>query len=186
MDATMQAEAARVAQQVAKAYARRCEWASREELEQEAWLSMLDALPRYDATQGDIGGFLYGAAQRGVHRLAWRLGSAVTVCPRNTSALEGAVRSVQKRTATEETAAAEVPDTSRSVEQALDDARARHRIAEVVGQLLAEDREAEAVLAFIRGEVTSGQAAATYGVPLPWLYKTTFKVRRALEAALAA
>ena len=158
MDATTQALVERVVQQVARVYARRCEWVTQAELEQEGWLAVLDALPRYDATRGDLGGFLYGAAQRAVHRLAWRLGSAVTVYTRNAGALAGQVRAVQLHTVAEDTAAYE-PVTV-DVEQALDDARARQRIAEVVGQLLAEGREAEAVLAVIRGEATSAQAAA--------------------------
>lgn len=184
MDATTQALAGRVVRQVARVYARRCEWVTAEELEQEGWLAVLDALPRYDAARGDLGGYLYGAAQRAVHHLAWRLGSAVTVYTRNAGALPSAVRAVQMHTVAEDTAAHE-PVTV-EVERALDDARARQRIAEVVGQLLAEDREAEAVLAVIRGEATSAQAADAYGVPLAWLYRTTHKVRRAIEAALAA
>jgi len=184
MDATTQALVERVVGQVARVYARRCEWVTAEELTQEGWLAVLDALPRYDPARGDLAGYLYGAAQRAVHHLAWRLGSAVTVYTRNAGALPGAVRAVQLHTVAEDTAAHE-PVTV-EIERALDDARTRQRIAEVVGQMLAEGREAEAVLAVLRGEATSAQAADAYGVPLPWLYRTTFKVRRALEAALAA
>lgn len=172
----------RVAGQVAATYCRRCPWADQQDLEQEAWAAMLEARGRFDPTRCDLGGYLYGAAQRAVHRAAWRQGSPLSVSQHR---VDTAQVFAHRRAAVP---ADEMQQTTYvvAVEETLDRARARERIASVVGDLLAADREADAVMAVISGEATSSEAAAAYGVALPWLYRTTHKVRRAIEAALAA
>lgn len=173
-----------VARQVAGAYARRCPWVDREELEQEAWAAMLSALPGYDAARGELGGYLYGTAQRAVHRHAWRQGSSLTICPRNGGDLPALVRAAQRASVAAETCALG-QDDARDAEERLDRARLTARAVALVGELLPKQRERRAVLAVLAGEA-SATVAEVYRVPQAWLYQATYRVRRSLRAALAA
>lgn len=181
--AEVQALCASVARQVTGAYARRCEWTDREELEQEAWCAMLTALPGFDPARGDLGGYLYGTAQRAVHRFAWRQGSALSARVRNAGDLPSSVRQVQQRTV--DLADLDEPGVG-SLEDDLDARRALAQTVARVRELLPDEREARAVLAVLSGEEDSTTAAARFDVPKARLYQTTFKARRVLRQLVAA
>lgn len=169
----------RVATQVARSYHRTHPWISVEEIQSEAWVAMLEALPKFNPDAGDMGGYLYRCASREAKKLCWRLSVAANVPER--SATPKLVSTLRQAT-TGEVALMAVAAEDERADERLNSLRSREALAQIVAEYLAAGQEGEAVRAVLYGEAKSAEAAATYNVPLQTIYQTTFRVRRALAA----
>jgi DNA-directed RNA polymerase specialized sigma24 family protein len=73
-----------------------------------------------------------------------------------------------------------VPAAGVSPEALVADREARERLAQLVAELLASDREAEAVTAVLWGTMESAQAAEAYSLPVATIYAATREAKRKL------
>lgn len=70
----------KLANRVAKRYARRCWWMPEEDLRQEAWIAALDALKSFDPEYGTrLDGYVWCAMVRWLRGFLWRNSAPVTV-----------------------------------------------------------------------------------------------------------
>lgn len=169
----------RVAVQVARSYHRTHPWLSVEEIQSEAWVTMLESLPKYRPEAGDLGGYLYRCAARAAKVMCWRLSAAANV-PERSATLE-VVREVRRQTEQVDVALM-LPDLAADADVALDRARRASVLAQVVAEHLASSRHAEAVLAVLTGEAKSSEAAEAAGIPLPTLYEATRYCKNKISA----
>ncbi len=168
-----------VAKLVSRKFARTYRWAQAQELEQEAWLAMLEAMPTYDAAQGDLAPYLYRVALRAVKHLVWRLSAAANIprCSATTDKVSAA-RAVSDSDERLGAVAAEVLDA----EEALEVLEVQARTAQVLAEYLAEGREGEVTRAVLAGEMSNVEGAALLGIKPNALYQRTFQLRRKLAA----
>jgi RNA polymerase sigma factor (sigma-70 family) len=172
----------RVARQVAVTAASRCRTVDRSDLEQEAWVVCLTALPRYDPAQGDLGGYLFRAAQRTIWRYAWAQEGALSHAKGNPQQLVGEVleeRGVRVEIDAEEVAFA--PDFGALPDETANAHEAQSRINSFVSALLADDAERGAAVWDVLTGTPAREAAAAHGVPLAGLYRATYKARSELR-----
>lgn len=182
MDKATMAVVSRVARQVAVATAARCRTVDRADLEQEAWVVCLTALPRYDAAQGDLGGFLFRAAQYAVWRYGWAQEGALSHPKGNPRKLVGEVmeeRNVRVEIDAEEVAFA--PDFGALPDETANAHEAQSRISSFVSALLADDAERGAAVWDVLTGTPAREAAEAHGVPLAGLYRATYKARTELR-----
>ncbi len=179
MNTETQALLSRIAGQAAHSYHRTHPWLSREELAQEAWLDMLQALPTHDPSGGPLSAYLATCAYRACKRLCWRLSVAANV-PARTATAEKVAR--LRAASVDETALTVVAAEEDTAEERLAGAEQREQLAQVVAEHLAKGQAAEAVRAVLYGEMPSREAAETFNVPVQAIYKRTEKVRAALKA----
>jgi DNA-directed RNA polymerase specialized sigma24 family protein len=163
----------RVTRKVVPRYLRRCPWTKKDDLVNEAMVAMLDALPRYDGVRS-LEGFLFGAAQRAVHRYAWRQGSALHVCPRMASDLPGEVRRTQEAAQPEEALA--FVGVAHDVDE-VEDADVRARLAARVAELLAQDREGEVARDVLLGGKPATVVAKERALPVRRVQAAAARVR---------
>ena len=148
----------RVVKRAVAPFLRRCAWAERADLEQEAWVALLDALPRYDERR-PLEAFLFVAATNAVHRYVWRSGAAVHVTVRNAGDLPREIRRQRAITATVEDAAPALGTDAQNPERVVGEYEARSRVRERLDRVLSptDRRLVEAVL--LGGEPASAWAA---------------------------
>lgn len=172
----------RVARQVAISTAARCHTVDRADLEQEAWVVCLTALPRYDEAQGDLGGYLFRAAQRTIWRYAWAQEGALSHAKGNPRQLVGEV--MEERGVRVEIDAEEVgltPDYGALPDETAAAHAAQQQIGSFVAALLEADEARGAAVWDVLTGTPAREAAAAYGVPLAGLYRATYKARTELR-----
>lgn len=179
MTAETQALLSRIAGQASYSYHRTHAWLDREELAQEAWLDMLQALPMHDPAGGPLSAYLATCAYRACKRLCWRMSVAANV-PTRTATAEKVAR--LRAASVDETALAVVAADDATAEERMASIEERERLAQVVAEHLANGQEAAAVRAVLYGEMPSREAALAFNVPVQVIYKRTEKVRAALKA----
>lgn len=168
-----------IARLISRRFTRTYRWVQTGELEQEAWVAMLEALPTFNPDAGTLDGYLYRVALRAAKHLVWRLSAAANV-PRSsaTAARVAANRAV----ADSEERLVVVAAESGTAEEVLEQAEAAQRTAQVVAEYLAEGREGEIVRAVVVGELSNSEGAALLGIKANALYQRTFYLRRKLAA----
>lgn len=169
----------RVATQVARSYHRTHPWLDAADLQNEAWLAMLEALPRYQPEAGDLGGYLYRCAARAAKRLCWRLSVAANV-PENGRA--PAVVARLRKASVGEDVLATVAVEQDAADVALDKVKRDLVLTQVVAEHLAAGRHGEAVRAVLTGEAKSADVAEAAGIPVTALYEATKLAKRRMAA----
>lgn len=137
----------RVAAQVAARFCRSYAWVDKADLIQEAWVAMLPAKAAWDASKGDLGGYLYKTAQRACRLLVWRLGAAANV-PERQAATSSIQPLLSARAGVE---ALECVAAGETAEELLGAAEERAALSRLVARYLAEGRDGEAVAAVLLG-----------------------------------
>ena len=182
MNKATMAVVSRVARQVAVTAASRCRTVDRADLEQEAWVVCLTALPRYDPSQGDLGGYLFRAAQRTIWRYAWAQEGALSHAKGNPQQLVGEV--LEERGVRVEIDAEEVGSV-RDFGALPDETAAAHAAQQQIGSFVASLLKADEARGAAVWDVLTGtparEAAAAHGVPLAGLYRATYKARSSLR-----
>lgn len=170
---------ARIARQTAASYHRTHLWLDRGDMEQEAWADMLAAMPSWEPSKGDLGGYLYLTASRACKRVCWRLTAAANVPMR--AATEKKISRARAAVTSDDLLEAQAADQV-AVDERIEAIEERERLALIVAKHLAACKEAEAVKAVLYGEMKSQEAAETFGLPLAVLYRRTDRVKQALRA----
>lgn len=169
----------RVATQVARSYHRTHPWLDTADLTSEAWVAMLEALPRYQIEAGDLGGYLYPCASRAVKSLCWRLSVAANVPQR--SATPQVIGRMRAASVSDEALTVVAADQL-SADDALDKAERDLVLTQVVAEHLAAGRHGEAVRAVLTGEAKSAEVAEAAGIPVTALYEATKLAKRRMAA----
>lgn len=181
MTETMFAQCDAVARSLSRSFARTAPFVGLEELQQEAWTKMLEAIPSFDGPAEALHGFLAVAARRALAKMVFRLRAPVSVCGDLMFRDGGADKAAQLMKARVDVAALEpVASAGPTPEVAVADREARRRLAQLVAELLASEREAEAVAAVLFGDLESAQAATAFGLPVTDVYTATREAKRKL------
>ena len=166
-----------VAERLVRSYRRQAGGIEASEIRQEAWTAMLAALPAYTGPAESLEGYLYVTARRAVKLMLWRLSVPANVPAR--SATYEAIRTLRNGRVAEEVLET-VPAESVGPEAQVADREARERFAQLVAELLASEREGEAVAAVLWGTMESAQAAEAYSLPVATIYQATREAKRKL------
>lgn len=169
----------RVALQVAHTYHRTHPWLSVEELQSEAWVAQLEALPNYDSEAGELGGYLYRVAARACKVMCWRLSVAANVPTRRATAQQ--VARLRTSVASEQEALS-LPAGEAAADEALDTLQRGAVLSQLVAEHLAAGRHGEAAAAVLTGALKSREAAQQEGVPVAVIYEATKQLKRRILA----
>lgn len=162
-------EMASIARRAAARYARRCWWADKQELEQEAWVAMLRARKTFDPQVGvPFGGYAWRAVVVSLSSYLWRQSAPVSAGDRDLEELAGIHRAPLE-------AAANVAQAL-DVEELVDCVR-RARLVRDVIDLHDEDGHARAVLL---GERRPQEVARESAGDVSQVYRSTQRARSAL------
>lgn len=169
----------RIAGETSHTYHRTHPWLDREELKQEAWVAMLQALPLHAPESGPLAAYLATCAYRACKRLCWRMS-----VPANVPASSATPQKIARLRAStvEESALAVVPEAQGTAAEQMETIEQREALAQLVADCLAQEREPDAIRAVIYGEMPAREAAIAFDVPVARLYKRTEKVRAKLRA----
>lgn len=168
----------KIAEIVTKRYSRTYSWVPRSDLQQEAWVAMLEALPRYDSSRSTLDGFLYVTANTALMHLTWSATAAVHI-PRNIRNKHtiSAGKGVTADGVLESQVSQQASVTDQYEEQEL-----RQVVAQVVAEHLADGREGEVMAAVLSGELTTAQGAEALGIQRNNLYQRLFQLRRCMAS----
>jgi len=157
----------------------RTRWLDREELAQELWAAIYAALPLFDDGRGTpLGAYLYRAAVRAGHDLAWRLTGAAHV-PFMKRHAEKLI--VHRTAAVDVSVMMNASASTVPADEQLAGARRREVIASVVAEHLAANNEGDAVRAVLYGIMPPREAADAFGVDVRRVYRSTAAVRSAMK-----
>jgi DNA-directed RNA polymerase specialized sigma24 family protein len=183
---TLEQQMAGIASSVARRYYSRCWWADLADLEQQAWVIVLEVLREYppmvDTENFELdriafGAWAYRACMRQLSRYLWRASSPVSAGDSETKQLAG----IHHGLLTEA-----VPDAIPNPEQLLGEmeiyTRVRPAIKKRIEELYTRGRVGppaylEATISIYLDGFSPGQAAKTHGIPVYDLYKTTEYMR---------
>lgn len=170
------------ARRAARAYARKCWWASYEDLEQEAFRATTQAMRTYDPLVGvPIDAYLFRAAVLALKPMLLRDSAPVSASRRKLDNLKG-LRRVSRDMADGVHAVADNAHNPEHViltaELAVDLHAWRQRVRQRLHALL--DGSAKLALPILLDGATSADVAAEAQVPLKEVYNATLKARRRL------
>ena len=166
-----------VAERLVRSYRRQAVGIEAAEIRQEAWTAMLAALPTYNGPSEMLEGYLYVTARRAVKFLVWKMSVPASVSRSHVTYER--IRTLRNGRVAEEVLEA-VPAESVGPEAQVADREARERFAQLVAELLASEREGEAVAAVLWGTMESAQAAEAYSIPVATIYQATREAKRKL------
>jgi RNA polymerase sigma factor (sigma-70 family) len=170
-----------IARRMAASFSRSAAFVGAAELRQEAWLRMLEAAEVYNGPSDKLGDYLAVSARRALRRMVFRMRVPVTVdgilAYRHGRADE-ATALTHSRTDSE--ALAPVASNVTSPEATVADREAQRRLAQLAAEMLANQREGEAVAAVLWGDLESAEAAAAFDLPVVTVYRATREAKRKL------
>lgn len=179
MSPDMFALLSRIAGETSHTYHRTHPWLDREELKQEAWVAMLQAMPLHVAESGPLAAYLATCAYRACKRLCWRMSVPANV-PMSSATPQKIAR--LRASTVEESALEVLPGNQGTAAEQLESIEQREALAQLVAECLAQEREPDAIRAVIYGEMPAREAAETFNVPVQVIYRRTEKVRAKLRA----
>lgn len=158
-----------VAHQVADKISRRCWSVPQEDLRQEAVMIALKVYPRFDAEQGDLRGYLYGAVNR--HLLNFVLDAGTIVSYKHRRSVLKDIRSTELK----EVASAADDDQAASVDLIRWRSHVWQRIRIIAGP------DADVVLPCLLGDTAPLEAARRACIPLSRVLIAVGRVREAIS-----
>lgn len=155
-----------IAKKVARRYARRCWWASREDLEQEASLAVMQAARTFDPHVGvPFKGYAHRAAVNALGPYLWRQSSPVSETFHRLKTLAGVVHTELKEAY--HLASPDRPDLM------LEEAQWRQQVRERVLALAQETPDGQLAMALL----LEGEAAAEDDQPRQSVYRASARIR---------
>ena len=168
---------ASIVKQASGPFLRRYPWLDAQDLQQEAWVAMLAALPRYQEDVGTLAAFLYRTAHGAMKVHLWRSGTLVKLNRQKANCQTWQTVRHAERAELDN----ELLSYDRTAHEELEAKEAREALALVVAKHLAAGREGEAALAVMTGEMQSGEAAEAFGLPVAKVYRETFATMRRIR-----
>jgi hypothetical protein len=181
MTATWTKDEERVVCQVASAYARRCWWASLDDLKQEARVAVLEARATFDSKRGvPFTAYARRACALALREWLWRESIPASASRNVITSKAGAdkLRSIQRAPLTE---VAGLSSSAQPADTALDHARwAARVVGRLAGLLVAVDDGALA--AAVLAGAPPCDVAASARVPVRRVYRAAWRAREAARA----